>query len=139
LRCVSPNSVPSAAHGWFAGRAHETFEGIGQLLRRKEDVRPMTGTRRYDDDISLPDKIYLPLCDTRMRTPISVQLTPRQWGTCRAFSRSSPKPSLSASKPFACRHFPLAIERVRFESGESQSSLRTSSRIKIFVSDPATT
>lgn len=32
--------------------------GIGQAVRRKEDVRFITGTGRYTDDINLPRQAY---------------------------------------------------------------------------------
>ena len=41
--------------------------GIGQAVRRREDVRFITGTGRYVDDDARPDRLTPPSCARRMR------------------------------------------------------------------------
>ena len=51
---MRPSPTPQVEHAKPAPHAN----GIGQPVRRKEDLRLITGAGRYSDDLSLPDQAY---------------------------------------------------------------------------------
>ena len=77
------------------------FEGIGASVRRKEDLRFLSGRGQYTDDIARPGQAhaYHPPQPPRPRAHPQAW-TPRRPAPCRAWSRSTPartRPSSAAS------------------------------------------
>src|SRR5262245_38620221 len=50
-----PMLIPAETHDW---RPHDGTTGIGQPVRRKEDVRLVTGQGCFSDDVDLPGQAY---------------------------------------------------------------------------------
>jgi len=63
-RCESMTARP---HTTLASTAI-MHAGIGDSVRRKEDLRLLTGRGRYSDDFNLPGQAYARWCAGRMPT-----------------------------------------------------------------------
>ena len=58
--------------------------GIGQPVRRKEDIRFVTGQGRYTDDITLPNQAYAVFVRSPHAHAIVKASMPRRRRKCRA-------------------------------------------------------
>ena len=75
--------------------------GIGQPVRRREDLRLVRGAGRYTADENLPGQVYASWCARRTPMRASAPSTPTRPRPCPACSRCSPAPTSSptASSP----------------------------------------